>query len=435
MNALADLKLSELWPALLQWLDKTLIDQQILAQSVLILACLVIAALISSVIRKPIINAIDASKMPIRIKRIINNLRKLIWTITALILLFIVSQIVVLEPLALKISFVSAMMKVLLAWILIRISLQFVENPFVRNVFAVMIWVVAALSIFGVLDETTQTLDNFALTIGEFRVSALAIIKAILSIVILLYLALFFSTFAERQVLRIQGLKRSSQVLIAKVVRVTLVVFALLIGVTMAGIDLSLFAVFGGAVGLGIGFGLQKGISNLFSGMLLLMDQSIKPGDVLELENEIFGWVNKMGARYTEIITRDNKSYLIPNEDFITQRVVNWSHGDSLIRLEVKFGVHYESDTHHVIKICKEAAKRPERVVAEPSPVCWLIEFGDSSLNFTLRFWIKDAEEGVTNVRGEVMIAIWDALQEHNVAIPYPHREVFIHKSPDNQAA
>ena len=163
--------------------------------------------------------------------------------------------------------------------------------------------------------------------------------------------------------------------------------------------------------------------------MLLLMDRSIKPGDVIELpEMQTFGWVNQMAARYTEIITRDNKSVLIPNEDFITQRVVNWSHGNSLIRVSLDFGVSYSSDMEQVVAIAIEAAKKPERVVSFREPVCWMTEFGDSSVNFKLRFWIKDAEQGITNVKGQVMMELWKSLKENEINIPFPHREVFLHE-------
>jgi len=136
-----------------------------------------------------------------------------------------------------------------------------------------------------------------------------------------------------------------------------------------------------------------------------------------------------MGARYTEVVTRDNKSFLIPNEDFITQQVVNWSHGNTLIRVEVQFGVDYAHNPHEIKKIAEEAAQdADERICADPLPVCHLAEFADSSINFKLRFWIKDAEKGVTNIRGAVMLALWDAFQENNIKIPYPHREVLITK-------
>ena len=277
------------------------------------------------------------------------------------------------------------------------------------------------------LTETTTALDAIGFDVGGGRLSALAVIKGLFSIFALLYLAIFVSTFAERRVQDIKSLNRSSQVLVGKIVRITLIVFALLIGITSAGIDLSLFAVFGGAIGLGIGFGLQKGVSNLFSGMLLLMDRSIEPGDVLEMTDGTFGWVQHMGARYTEVVTRDNKSFLIPNEDFITQQVVNWSHGNTLIRVEVQFGVDYAHNPHEIKKIAEEAAMgADDRICGDPLPVCHFVEFADSSLNFKLRFWIKDAEKGVTNMRAAVMLKLWDAFQENNVKIPYPHREVHI---------
>ena len=247
-----------------------------------------------------------------------------------------------------------------------------------------------------------------------------------------MYAASMLGNISDRQINKISSLSPSSRVLITKIARVFLVIAALLIGITTAGIDLSLLAVFSGAVGLGVGFGLQKGISNLFSGMMLLIDESIKPGDIIELpaadgSTATFGWVNHMGARYTEIVTRDNKSFLVPNEDFITQKVVNWSHGNTLVRIKTSFGVHYDSDPHLVKKIAEDATKTVERVVENPSPMCWLVEFGDSSLNFSLRYWIKDAEKGVTNTKGQVMMALWDAFKEHGIKIPYPHREIYMH--------
>jgi small-conductance mechanosensitive channel len=204
--------------------------------------------------------------------------------------------------------------------------------------------------------------------------------------------------------------------------------------VATAGIDLSLLAVFSGAVGLGVGFGLQKGVSNLFSGMMLLMDKSITPGDIIELPGGTFGWVNQMGARYTEIVTRDNKAFLVPNEDFITQQVINWSHGNRLIRTEVKFGVSYDSDPHFVKKIAEEVCTKPERIVKDPRPACHLVAFGDYDLQFKLRFYIEDPEKGITNMHGEVMLALWDAFKAHGIKIPFPRQDLFINTMPGTTA-
>jgi len=403
-----------------------------LTQSVIILIAFALGWLFFRFVSGRITTAVNNSKMQPRIKRVLHNLKRLVLPLAVLILLFFANLTATLLPVPGEGGLIDAASALLVAWIFIRLAVQVIDNSFVRNLFALAIWAIAALSILGVLDETLRAMDALGLNIGSFRLSALTVVKGVLAVSFLLYSAVFIATIFERRMQRIEALTPSSKVLISKVARVVLIVFALLIGITAAGIDMSLLAVFSGAVGLGVGFGLQKVISNLFSGILLLMDKSIKPGDIIEIPGGTFGWVQHMGARYTEIVTRDNKSYLIPNEDFVTHQVVNWSHGDTLVRLEAKFGVHYDSDPHLVKKIAEKAALRPDRVVSEPQPMCHLIEFGDSSLIFSLRYWIKDAEKGVTNMRGAVMLALWDAFKENGIKIPYPHREVFVH---DRKAA
>ncbi len=397
-----------------------------LTQGIVIGLALVFAGFLHRATNLHSINAINSSKAPARLKRVMHSLRRLLFPFTALVLLFMFSLFNALGPFAGRHDLIDAAMSLLVAWVFIRLAVQIIDNSFVRNIVALIIWGIASLSILGVLDETLLALDALGTDVGSFHFSVLSVSKGILALALLLYGATFTSSILERRLRRVSGLTMSSKVLMSKILRVTLIIFALLIAITSAGIDLSLLAVFSGAVGLGVGFGLQKVISNLFSGMLLLMDKSIQPGDIIELQNGTFGWVEHMGARYTEIVTRDNKSYLIPNEDFITNQVVNWSHGDTLVRLEVKFGVHLDSDAHLVKKIAEEAAQKPERVVADPKPVCHLVEFGESSLRFVLRFWIRDAEKGVVNMHGAVMLALWDAFRENGIRIPYPHREVFM---------
>jgi len=160
-------------------------------------------------------------------------------------------------------------------------------------------------------------------------------------------------------------------------------------------------------------------------GIVILLDRSIKPGDTISL-GETFGWTRELRARFVSVVTRDGREYLIPNEDFITHEVINWSFSDDLVRLDVPFGVAYSSDPHEVTKLAIEAAKSVRRVVDLKEPVCWLTEFGDSSLNFLLRFWISDPQNGLTNVRGTVLLAVWDKFKEHDVNIPFPHREVIM---------
>lgn len=393
------------------------------------LSLIIVSLLIGAAVKLPLVNRLshlfERTEWHLRVEKVLLNVGKLVMPFIGMILLTILKQAGDEKIIPVDTNLIGLSISLLTAWILIRICVQFIDNNFLRSTVAIIGWGIAALSILGILDETTATLDAFGITMGEFRLSALTVVKGGLALFFLLYVASFLSSLIERQIDKITGLTISSRVLLGKVVRITLITFALLVGVTTAGVDLSILAVFSGAVGLGVGFGLQKGISNLFSGMLLLMDKSIKPGDIIELEGT-FGWVDHMGARYTSIVTRDNKAFLVPNEDLVTQRVVNWSHGNTFVRVEVAFGVSYEHNPHQVRELAQEAAKKPDRVCIDPEPVCHLVEFGDSSLNFKLRFWIQDAEKGVTNMRGDVMLALWDTFKENGINIPYPHRQIIV---------
>lgn len=422
-----DINLFEIQNQITKWFFDSVWTPDFGAQALIIFLSFGLAFLISRVSKPRLNDLINKLGIPFRLSEVLYSCLKLIFPLMAMIFIFIGGKIAGPEGLGLSVSFTLALAKVLLAWIVIKIISRFIENRFARNIIAFTVMGLVALSIFGVIDQTMALLDSIGFSIGTFRLSALTVAKGIFGIFILLYGALFLANILDKRISSSRSLTPSSRVLISKITRIFLVVAALLIGVTSAGIDLSLFAVFSGAVGLGIGFGLQKVISNLFSGMLLLLDQSIKPGDIIEID-QTFGWVNHMGARYIEIVTRDNKSYLVPNEEFITQQVINWSHGNTLLRIETKFGVHYDSDPHEVKRLAIEVAGKPERVVDSPAPVCHLVEFGDSSLNFVLRYWIKDAEKGIVNTKGEVMLALWDSFKEHGIKIPYPHREVFVHK-------
>ena len=178
-----------------------------------------------------------------------------------------------------------------------------------------------------------------------------------------------------------------------------------------------------GAIGVGLGFGLQKVVSNLVSGVIILLDKSIKPGDVISI-GETFGWINALGARYVSITTRDGREYLVPNEDLITGQVVNWSHSNDFVRLDISFGTSYADSPHDVRRLAIEAAATCDRVLASRPPVCHIVNFGDSSVDYILRFWITDPTGGLTNIRGNVYLALWDTFHENGISIPFPQREV-----------
>ncbi len=422
------ISIADLQESLLSWLQGDILTFDFGVQFVILALAFTLAFLIKNIVKPRLNDQINKLSIPFRITEALYSSLRFIYPLLAILFIIIGTRLALLANPEISVTFTAVITKLLLAWIFIRFVSQFIEHKFARNIIGFTVLILVALSLLGVLTQTMSTLDAIGFNIGEFRLSTLSVLKGAFIIFILLYGALFLSKLTEKKLTQTRSLTPSSRVLISKITKVFLIVSALLIGLTSAGIDLSLFAVFSGAVGLGIGFGLQKVISNLFSGMLLLLDQSIKPGDVIEMDGT-FGWVNHMGARYTELVTRDNKSYLVPNEEFITQQVINWSHGNTLVRVQTEFGVHYDSDPHEVRRLAIQAAGKPDRVVDSPSPVCHLVEFGDSSLNFVLRYWIKDAEKGIVNTKGDVMLALWDILKENNIAIPYPHREVFIHKT------
>tara|TARA_R110002126_G_scaffold13118_3_gene56696 strand:- start:216931 stop:218268 length:1338 start_codon:yes stop_codon:yes gene_type:complete len=394
-------------------------------QVAIVLSALLVGFAIRRWVHPKIMHSLDHLDWPQRVETAIARVADLIMQVIAVVILVMISQVSLMEAPPFNASILVLASNLLVAWIIISALVQIINNPAARRTVSLVGWGIAALAIMGVLDETSAALDDFGINLGDFRMSALTLIKGVLSLFILVYLAVFIAAVLERKVQKARSISPSSKVLIGKVLRIILVTFAILIGITTAGVDLSLLAVLSGAIGLGIGFGLQKVVSNLFSGMLLLMDKSIKPGDIIEVEGT-FGWVDHMGARYTSIVTRDNKSFLIPNEDFITQKVVNWSHGNTLIRVEVCFGVDYAHNPHEIKEMAEKAAVGPERICKDPAPVCHLCNFGDSSMDFKLRFWIKDAEKGVTNMRGAVMLALWDAFQENGINIPFPRRDVTI---------
>ncbi len=309
------------------------------------------------------------------------------------------------------------------AWLFIRIAAQLIRNRFLRRVVIWGLSIYATLYYVGLLETTTLFLDGMAIEFGEFRLSILAVLKALVVTGLLLYLARVFTATGIARIRANKDISPSMQELSAKFLQMILYGAAFFIGLKAVGFDLTGLAVLSGAIGVGLGFGLQKVVSNLVSGIIILMDKSIKPGDVISL-GDTFGWINSLGARYVSISTRDGREYLIPNEDLITGQVVNWSHSSDLVRLEVQFGTSYNDNPYLVREVAIKAAASVSRVLSDPVPVCHVLNFGDSSVNYTLRFWITDPTLGLANIRSGVFLALWDAFQEHGISIPFPQREV-----------
>lgn len=315
-----------------------------------------------------------------------------------------------------------------LAWLLVVFVTRLIKSHFLRKVVRYAAWTYVTLQILGLLDVATAWLDSAGFSMGEFRISALFLIEAIVIIGVLVALARFVTTTTTNQIKVNEDISPSMQVLIVKALQIGLYGAAFYIGVKAIGIDLTGLAVLSGAIGVGLGFGLQKVVSNLVSGVIILLDKSIKPGDVISLGNT-FGWINSLGARYVSVVTRDGKEYLIPNEDLITGQVVNWSHSNDFVRLDINFGTAYSDNPHDVRKLAIAAAQSVDRVLSTRPTVCHIVAFGDSSVDYILRFWISDPTGGLTNIRGNVFLALWDSFAENGISIPFPQREITVHKN------
>ena len=320
---------------------------------------------------------------------------------------------------------IRIVVSLLTAWIIIRLGSTLIRNAAWSRAIAVAAWSIAALNITGLLDPTAAVLDTMALNFGEVRVSILGVIKAIIALSVLLWLAGYFSRLLERRLSAMPGVTPAAGVLFGKLFRVVLFTLAIVVAMDSVGIDLTAFAVFSGAIGLGIGFGLQKVFSNLISGVILLWDRSVKPGDVIAI-GETYGWINALSARYVSVITRDGIEHLIPNEELISQRVENWSFSNRLVRLRMPIGVAYDCDLKKAIELSIEAASEIERVLTQPSPACLLTEFGDNSVNLELRVWINDPRNGLGNVKSAILLAVWEKYNEHGIDFPYPQRDLHI---------
>ncbi len=285
--------------------------------------------------------------------------------------------------------------------------------------------VILGLHLMGWLSPLREWLSNVQFSIGSLEVNIWKILSGMFALFVFLWIVGLSNKFITRTVHRQKAIPPSIKVLMIKASRLLLYVTAFLWALTISGVPLGGLAVFSGALGLGIGFGLQKVISNLVSGIIILIDKSIKPGDVIEI-NGTYGWINTLNTRYVSVLTRDKKEILIPNEDFVTNKVVNWSFSDTDVRIRTKIGVAYSTDIEKAIQLCQEAASKATRVLKSPPPVCLLTGFGDSSVDLDLRFWINDANQGVGNIRSAVLLEVWKLFKEHNITIPFPQREITV---------
>jgi small-conductance mechanosensitive channel len=287
-----------------------------------------------------------------------------------------------------------------------------------------------SLHLLGWGDTVIGVLDGMGVTLGKTRISVWSVAKLLVTVSLFVLAAMWISRWLERRVLKLDGLPSTMRIGIAKFTQAFLVGLSVLIGLNAAGLDLTTLNVLTGAIGIGLGFGLQSIAANFVSGFVLLMDRSIKPGDVISFTGmpgtatEGFGWVEELRGRYVVVRDRDGVSTLVPNQNLITNPVINWSYGDSRVRLKLPVRVSYQNDPELAMQLMLRATDGHPRVIRDPAPVARLMSFGDHGIELELRFWIPDPQEGVNNVRSDVNRAIWRLFREHGVVIPVAQREV-----------
>lgn len=318
----------------------------------------------------------------------------------------------------------------LIALTLARLFTDEMKSRVWANILAIAIWGYAFIYVFGYKDHWLRFLQSVGFEIGQVHFSLFQIQRAFFLLLALYWLSKNLRIFFHFWLTAKSDLTPAFQILLSRLGGIFLFSASVFIVLHYLGLDLTVFALFSGALGLGLGFGLQKIFANLVSGFILLGDKSIKPGDVIQLGDK-YGWINFLGSRYCSVITREGTEHLIPNENLITGEVINWSYSNNLIRLKMPVGVAYGSDLEKVRELMLAAAVDTLRVLKDPKPSCLLVGFGDNAINLELRVWINDPQNGIGSAKSDLFWGIWQRFREHGIEIPYPQREVHLKSIPD----
>jgi small-conductance mechanosensitive channel len=304
-----------------------------------------------------------------------------------------------------------------------------------QNRITFVLWVIAAVALLGWLDVLEATLNRVSLVPGRTQLSLWGLLKGLVIVTAFVVVTSLIARAIERHVMRLDQLAVSTRVGVSKFAYFLLLGLGMLLGINAAGVDVTTLNVLTGAIGLGLGFGLQAVASNFVSGFVLLMDKSIKPGDVISFTANAgasagnFGWVQELRGRYVVVRDRDGVDTLVPNQNLITSSFINWSYSDQRVRLKLPVNVSYDDDPEVALKLLLQAAENHPRILRDPPPVSRLISFEDSGMRLEIRFWIADPVNGVNNVRSDVNRAIWRIFRAHGVTIPVPQQETRILRS------
>lgn len=300
-----------------------------------------------------------------------------------------------------------------------------------ESTFASVIWLVFALHMTGLLPEISQGLQAIQFTIGQNKLNLLIILQAILTVLLTIFIALWLSRVIENKVMRNEHIQINMRVVISKVLRIALIFFAVLLGLSAVGLDITLLSVFGGALGVGLGFGLQRIASNYVSGFILLLDKSMKIGDIITVDDKHHGEIADLRTRYLVLKKSDGTEVIVPNETLIINSVINHSYVNRNTQVVLTVQVAYEADLEFVLTLLANIALSHTRILKTPAPVANIIAFAESGIDLNVSIWIADPENGQQSLKSELYLAIWKAFKAHQISIPYPQRDVRVISQPE----
>lgn len=294
-----------------------------------------------------------------------------------------------------------------------------------ENAIAAVIWLVLVLHLLGVLPQFVQALDDIGFSIGKSRISLLLVLQALVTVALTLVTALWLSRLLENRLMRAERINMNMRVVGTKLVRILLTLVGVLAALSAVGFDITLLSVFGGALGVGLGFGLQKIASNYVSGFIILLDESVHLGDVITIEGH-YGVVHEIRSRYMVLRKLDGTELVVPNETLISNTVINHSYSDRKTRVQLPVQVSYDSPLERAMQLMREAAATHPRVISDPPPDSAIVGFGESGIDLQLSIWITDPEEGSGSLKSAIYLEIWRAFQKEGISIPYPQRDIRI---------
>ena len=414
-------ELQVIWQELLT--DST--SPVILKQLAVVALGLLLAWSLNGLLRAYVMN-----NAPERLKVGIDAFNRILFPLTSLLVIyigqFVLSHWQTVNVLKLATVLLWAMAAIRLGVYALRFI--FAPSGWVRtmeNAIATTVWLVLALHLSGLLPEILLTLQDVKFKIGQHPVTLLLILQALLTILLTLFIALWISRVIENRVMRTEQLNMNMRVVMSKLVRILLSCLAILLALSAVGLDITLLSVFGGALGVGIGFGLQKIASNYVSGFIILTDNSMQMGDVITVDNH-YGVISDLRSRYMVLRKLDGTQVVIPNETFITNAVINHSFTDRKARVQMPMQVSYDSPLELAMQIMREAAHAQSRVLEDPAPEVQIKGFGENGIDLNLSIWIPDPEEGSSSLQSDIYLDIWRAFQQNAISIPFPQREIRI---------